>query len=342
MPAAIDFMNDHFKNLLNSTRVYDIAPKWYSVIFAKTNDSISTVFKRMIDHEIRSMPLYDEKEERYIAFVDIFDILAYIVEVVGIPTDNHEELVMISEFNSTLCAVLPDLSMRNPWNTIHKDAPLQDVINILSQTGIYRIAIVDSDGKLISVLTQSRVVNFLAEKSDVIGPLTKLPIKSMGFGNNPVIGIKETEPAINAFLKIYQYNIGGVVVYNDKEQVIGNISISDLKDIGYSLDKFNRLFISSKEFLSRKIEGSHVPQLIYITKDDKIEVLFEKLRLHSINRIYVIDLETKKSLGVISGSDIVCMFDSKASPPIYLEESSRISDRTVLEESQNIAEKKVM
>lgn len=333
MSNVIEYINDHFKNLLCGTRVCEIAPQWYSVIFAKTNDSISTVFKRMIDHEIRSMPLYDEKEDRYVAFVDVFDILAYLVEVVGIPTDNHEELIMRSEFKSTLCSVLPDLSMRNPWNTIHKDAPLQEVINIMSQTGIYRIAIVDSEGKLVSVLTQSRLVNFLVKKSDVIGPLTKLKISSLGFGNNPVIGIKETEPAINAFLKIYQYNIGGVVVFNDKEQVIGNISITDLKDIGYSLDKFNKIFLSAKDFLNHKIEGSGVPKLVYITKNDSVEMLFNKFKIYPINRVYVIDVDTKKPLGVISGSDIVCIFDNKQPPPVYREEID--TDRSVKEKNQS-------
>lgn len=315
--STADYINDHFKNVLHATRVSEIAPNWYSVIFAKTSDSISTVFKRMIDHEIRSMPLYDDKDERYVAFVDVCDILAYIIEVVGIPTDNNETLVMTSEFKTTICAVLPDLSMRNPWNTIHKDASLQEVINIMSKTGIYRIAIVDSDGKLVSVLTQSRLVEYLASKTEEIGPLTQLPLTSLGFGNNPVIGIKENEPAINAFLKLYQFNIGGVVIYNNDDQVIGNISISDLKDIGYSLDKFSKMFITAKEFLNRKMEGSTVPHLVWTSKNDIIQTVFDKFKLHSINRIYVLDTDTKKALGVISGSDIVCLFDNKQSPPIY-------------------------
>jgi len=276
----------------------------------------------MIDKGILALPLFDEETKRYVTFIDVFDILAYIVEVLGVPLDKNEEWALRKEFLTTKCTVLPNRSMRNPWAVISEDAPVQTAINIMAQTNLTRLAVTDSEGHLTSILTQTRLVRYLANRVNEIGPITNIPIERLGLGNNPVIGIKHTEPAINAFLKIYQYNIGGVAVFNDEDKIIGNISISDLKDVGFSLDMFRKMFVKAKQFLYRKVEGADVPRVVWVSKQSSITELLNKFKQHWIHRIYMLDPKTRKAVDVISASDMISIFDSD-NPPIVFKEGEK-------------------
>lgn len=319
-----NYIDTSFKNKLSEvTKVKDITPHWTSVITAKSNESISTVFRKMIDNRILALPLFDEEKSRYITFVDVFDILAYIVEVIGVPLDKNEEWSMRKEFNSTLCSVLPNRSMRNPWAVIHENASIQTAINSMAETGLTRLAVTDEGGHLTSILTQTRLVRYLSNRAHEMGKITEIPLRRFGLGNNPVIGIDENEPVINAFLKIYQYNIGGIAVFNKDKHIIGNISISDLKDIGYSLDMFRKMFVKANQFISRKVEGSDVPKLVWSTREGNIKEILGRCRAHWIHRVYIIDSETRKGIDVISASDIISLFDSENPPIVFSEDESK-------------------
>lgn len=317
------YISSSFKNKIEAgTKVKDITPHWTSVIMAKTNESVATVFRRLIDNGILAMPLYDDATSRYIAFVDVFDVLAYIVEVIGVPIDTNEEWLMRNDFVSTPCTVLPNRSMRNPWSVIHEEASVQTAINAMSETGLARLAVTDSQGNLVSMLTQTRLVRYLSNRISEMGPISKFPLRQFGLGKSPVVSIKDTEPAINAFLKIYQFNIGGVAVLDTDGRVIGNISITDLKDMGYSLDMFRKMFIPALEFINRKIEGADIPKVVWVTKDSEIQEVFHLFRTHWIHRVYLVDKNTKRPIDVVSASDLINVFNSDNPPTVILDEEN--------------------
>lgn len=296
-------------------RVKDICPHMSHIITANSNENISSAFRKMIDNGILALPLYDIETSQYVSFIDIFDILAYIIEE-GI----NDEWLIKNEFISTPCSELPNRSLRNPFHVINENSSLQSAIDYMYKTGVVRLAIVNDKGDLISILTQTRIIRHLANKSHFMGHISKIPIKSIkNFGNTEVIGIKESEPAINAFIKIYEYNIGGVAIFNDNNEVIGNISVADLKDIGHNINMFQKLNIKASEFLNNKVEGADIPSLVWISESDTLQVLLEKFRKHWIHRIYVIDIPTRKTKGVISATDIISLFNS-ISPPLIQRE----------------------
>lgn len=314
-----DYIDNSFKNDISDIiRVRDICPHISHVIIAKSNESISSAFKKMIDNGVLALPLYDDERSLYVAFIDVFDILAYIIE-----TNGKDDIILAegnivrNDFISTPCYELPNRSLRNPWLIINENSSLQQAIDFMCTSGAVRLAVVDDTNNLSSILTQTRIIRHFSNKTHAMGRLSSLPIKKvMKFGSRDVIGIKDSEPAINAFMKIYDYNIGGVAIFNDYNEVIGNISINDLKDIGYNSEMFQKLRLKAKEFLNKKIEGADVPSLVWISKDNTIQDLLFKFRSHWIHRIYIIEPESRKTLGVISSTDIITLFSSTVSPVI--------------------------
>jgi CBS-domain-containing membrane protein len=213
--------------------------------------------------------------------------LAYVVEVLNLPLEPSDDWLVSTQFTNTSCLTLVGRSIRSAWVLIGEDAPLQAAINQLQN--VHRLAVVDSMGNLVSVLSQSRVTRWLANRSEwVMGDLATMTVEEFRLGYRDVVTIHQNEKTINAFMRMYNTNISGLAVTDDTDTVIGNISISDLKDIGYSASMFRRLYVSCGAFLNRKIEGGLVPKLVYANRSTTIKEVLEKYRDNRIHRVYVV------------------------------------------------------
>lgn len=307
---------DFKQRICEFVKIKDLAPKWPQVHIARTTDSIATVFKTLIDNFILSVPLLDVTTRKYVAFIDIFDILSYVVEVLNLPIES-ESWMMSSQFQSTSCIVLPNRSQRNPWQIISEEAPLFSAISVLSQSGAHRLAVIDAQGRFSSVITQSRITRFLANRSMELGELGDKEIRNLPLMSTNLITIYSHERLLDAFLKIYNYNVSCVGVINEDGKIVGNISISDFKDIGFSAGMFQKLFIKCSEFLDRKIEGQDLPKLIWTLPTSTFREVLFKLRVNGIHRVYVVDSEDSMyPEGVITLTDIMNLFGEalKSSP----------------------------
>jgi len=128
---------------------------------------------------------------------------------------------------------------------------------------------------------------------------------------------------------MYQQDVSGVAVINPNSELVGNISVSDLKDIGYSLTVFHTLYVPCRQFLARKIEGSspetplhlsltfsqkgmEVP-LVYVMKSTPLSAVMEKFKFHQIRRVYIVESPSNlRPLGVITHTDVLELFSALA------------------------------
>jgi len=297
------------KRLTETTHIRDVAPRWSNIYIAKTSETISSVFKTLIDNSILSVPLLDVNTQKYVAFIDIFDILAYVVEVLNLPIESSDTWIMSSQFQNTSCIVLPNRSQRNPWQIISEDAPLQSAINMISQSGGHRLAVIDSFGRFSSVITQSRIVRFLAFRNMELGELGDVTIDGLSIVSKDLVTINGTEKLVDAFLKIYTHDISAVGVVDTNGKIIGNVSVTDFKDIGFSAGMFKKLFITIDKFLDRKIEGQNIPKLVWAYKTTHLNDVLYKLRSNRVHRVYILD-ENDEPYGVITLTDILNLFNS--------------------------------
>jgi CBS domain-containing protein len=310
----LDYVNESFKKRLVETAVKTIIPRWESLIIARSTDTISTVFSRLIDNKIFSMPMLDVATNKYIAFVDLFDILAYVVEVLQLPIDKDEAWVLSSQFQNTSAITLVGRSTRSSWNLIAEEAPLQHAINQLQR--VHRLAVVDSQGNLTAMVTQYRVGRWLANRSDwVIGDLATMTVEDfrLGYKSTGVVTVNETDRPVDAFMKMYNQDVSGVAVLDNMGSVVGNISVSDLKEIGYNGGMFKKLYGTVKEFLNRKTYvGLHVPILVWVDRYDTIKKVLETFRDYRVHRIYYVSSGFHRPLGVITFSDIMAMLATRS------------------------------
>jgi CBS domain-containing protein len=145
-----------------------------------------------------------------------------------------------------------------------------------------------------------------------MGDIATATVEDTKLGFCDLVTINKNERALNAFMKLYSYNLSGLAVVDNTDTVIGNISVSDLKDIGYTASMFKRLNVTSGTFLNRKIEGGNLPKLVSANRNSTIKEVLEMYKNNDIHRVYVVTAEFHKPLGVITLSDMLGLFSTAA------------------------------
>jgi CBS domain-containing protein len=89
------------------TRISDILSRTPSLVIAKSTDTVSQVFSRLIDNGILSVPLLNTRTNRYTAFIDMFDILNFVMGNIDIEKSPYEvEEAVFRLFSNTPCTEL--------------------------------------------------------------------------------------------------------------------------------------------------------------------------------------------------------------------------------------------
>jgi len=217
---------------------------------------------------------------------------------------------MISkQLQNELCVVLPNRSKRDPWQIIQEDSPISLAINKLSISGIHRLAVFDSSGQFTSILTQSRVARYISNRSLELGEFGRIEIRNLPIISKNLKTINENERLINAFLTIYSHNVTGIAVVDEENKIVGNISLSDFKDIGFRVDQFPKLFIPISTYLKKKNEGRNVPKLVWAKDTTSLNDLLTQFRIDGVHRIYITE-ERGDPIGVVTMTDVMVLFAS--------------------------------
>jgi len=81
-------MATEYRQFLASTTVGQAFPS-QEIFFAKSTDSIANVFHRLIEKKIMAVPVYDMHTHKYVAWIDILDIMVYVIERLQLNSPNR-------------------------------------------------------------------------------------------------------------------------------------------------------------------------------------------------------------------------------------------------------------
>jgi len=322
------YLAPEFRVKCINTLVKELAPPINNVVIIRSTDSVSSAFQTLINYKIVSAPLLDVNNNLFVAFLHLLDILAYVVDIIqyqasDVTVQKLEELIVQDRFKNTPVTSIIQRALRNPWYTINENAPLQEAIDMFDKFKIYQIAVSDSLGRFSSVLTQFRVLVWIANRStNELGDLALEPIETFKLGYKPLIRLHRSRRVLDAFLEMDMIGITGVAITNDDDRIVGNISISDLKDIGSSAENFSKLYLDCGTFIKQRETGSNVPPLVWANRKSTIKEVLGQFRAHNIHRVYVIESQTHTPVGVITTNDLISLF-ATILPPVTPSEQSR-------------------
>jgi len=296
-------------DVLNHTPVSSLLDSHLRLVKGYTKDPVLDGFRLLIENKILSIPLYDVERHSYVGFMDIIDVTHHILSSLS-----HDELnagfgAWQKKFSSVHNKDVMDLSHRDPWMGVDSSASLQATVNFLLHHKVHRIPIIDGDGELASVLSQSRVVSYLARYIDLFD-WAKKTVGELKLGYRQVVVVSNMMVTKDAFKTMRDAGVSGVGVVNEANRIVGVLSVSDMRHVGYTEHMFERFYLTVEDFLaivrSSRLDIPHVVVATPKTTVAQLSELFTKYKMH---RVFVVESEESMNLlGIISLHDYLMLF----------------------------------
>jgi 5'-AMP-activated protein kinase regulatory gamma subunit len=296
--------------LLAQVQVQDLSHTSGPVVVVDSRKSLAHTFLTMVNNNILCAPVLDKSAGSFMGLIDMIDIACFVVDIAKdnerLGSDYIDFLSKEEEFKCRKTSDVADLSKRNSMFPVAADASLLDAVKIMANNHVQRIPILNDNGQIVNLLTQSAIITFLSQHIDQLGPSVNKTLKELNFERKPVIAIDHNKPAIEAFKLMVENRISGLAVLDDNKKLMANISARDLRSIQQDAQLFERLYYSVGEFVSHVRQANYraVHPSICCTFDDTFHKIIMRLAAARIHRIYVVD-EHRHPISVISLQDML-------------------------------------
>lgn len=255
--------------------------------------------------------MIDSKNNKFLGLLDVVDILSFLVSVF----ENHKEeqsedhdifkkVLASHQYSSKTIGEIKDFST-NPFMSVVVGTSCWELLDIFVNKKSHRCPVVTEEGKMISILTQSALVNFLALHLKDLGKLGKLTIQELNIGTSPVFTMNKTDKSIDAFKYMADHNISGVGITDQSKKLIGNISARDLKSVPTN-QIYNFMTKQTGQFISHVKQQSleEDAPVIACQNDTHFDFVIGRMAANHIHRLYVCDKD-HKPLAIISLRDVL-------------------------------------
>lgn len=195
------------------------------------------------------------------------------------------------------------LARRNRFQSCHVDDPLSKVFDILGTTESRRVPVVDSEGKVLDIISQSNIMAFLHKHEEELA--SSLSIRLDGIGSTNVITIRRDETALDALQRMDEKHLGGIAILDTDGSMMGNLSASDLKlylrfPLALELHQPVLAFLQRVRSQETKTQA----QLVAVRNTDKLSKVIAKLAATHMHRVFVMD-SRRIPVKVISLTDVI-------------------------------------
>jgi len=263
------------------------------------------IFEVLTENRILSVPIFEKG--KYTRFIDMLDLLVYSINVIGEDAirSGYETFKSHSGFVAS-CKELADASHRNPFVAIDLLASVQHAINRMTSGSLHRMAVLDSDGQLSDILTQSSIIRYLYNNVDQLDNADK-SLEELKVGRENVHTVPMDRSAYHAFKQMIELGVSGLGVTDSDGKLVANISATDIKKFGYDNYLLSNMFLTLDKFLVLdKESGAEVPPVITVSSSDTLRTLLQRFSETRVHRLYIQDGEEHK--GVISMGDVLSLF----------------------------------
>jgi len=291
------------RDLLRHVRVATLYTN-NGVISASSQESITSVFAKIIDNNITSVPIYDSRTRHYLGFVDIIDIASYILNHASEREIKESTTDTLNKIGLIRCDQIANLSQRNPYIAIGSEVTVDTAIELILKYSVHRLAIVNSDGSPVMLVTQSRLIQFLAENLDKFPKLCKKTVDDFKLGYKNVLSITQNQSIRSAVELMNNNSVSGVPIVDSQHKIVGTFSHANLRVLGHDFSKFNHLYNTVVDFMKLD-NNSNVPLLVL--PSTTIEQLVNIIIRTKVHRVFVID-NSGKPIGVIVLSTLLKLF----------------------------------
>lgn len=301
-----------FEELLLNAKVCDLETpiKKGGVVVIDSGVKPAEGFKQLVTRGILSAPVYDRVTQHYVGFLDLRDMISFVVFSEKEKEKNSHKTMSeivgagIKMFRDALQGVTTAyLARRHPFHPVAPNATVAEVAQILA-TGVHRVPVVE-DGQVVDLISQSVLIKFLQANLKSIGPAADVKISDIGVGTAPVLAVKHSDTTLHTFSLLDQHGKSGTAVVDDHGAILTQTSGKDLK-LWLRTPNSALMKIPIIEFL-KKIRADELDitaLAITVGENCTLAHAIGKLQATHSHRVFVID-RRNYPLRVISLTDIL-------------------------------------
>lgn len=289
-----------------------------NVVFcADRSDKVVDVFKGMLKHGFMAVPVLTKTEKTFFAWIDMMDIVRKLVELFGQDKLGKDgaDFWKMHEADERFQKLAVDDVLKWPHGRENVFHPVASGFSLFHATellarvqGLHRVPIVNTDFKVVSIITQTRLLEIVRLNMESVGLKREKPVRDV-VRSQGVVSVNENRPAIEAFETMVRQNITGMAVVNDDGKCVGALSLSDIKNMGEDGRLFWRLFQTVKNYIvhlrqdfSRKYNRPRT--LVSVKLDSTLEEAASAILDNKIHHVFVVD-DDSKPVSVVSIRDIL-------------------------------------
>ncbi|CAM0141588.1 cell separation during budding [Umbelopsis sp. WA50703] len=281
----------------------------------------------LIKHNISSAPVYDsapsesttiDHPKSFIGMFDYADLISYLLIVLRkeIPPEDEstleiKELVRRAMDGERVPVKLAsDLSRKNPFCSVLPEATLVSILDEFA-CATHRVAVMQSNGNIMGILSQSRVIEHLYKNIrhfPDLHPLVNKSLRQLGLGEAPVVSVEADAIVLDALSLMNKHGVSSLAVIGPNNSLVGNVSMTDVKHIVRTQQKL--LWSTCFHFLSAirinqgVVDGQDRHPVFEVKLDTSLLMTMGKLVATKAHRLWVTD-ESEAVIGLVSLTDIL-------------------------------------
>ncbi|CBF81359.1 hypothetical protein AN5708.2 [Aspergillus nidulans FGSC A4] len=213
--------------------------------FVEVDTGIEEATNILIDTDAPVLLIRETPEHKTaVGTFDYSDLNTYLLLAAGLTRPDEDLLPAYEELARKARDNIPipmrdvkELGRKEPLTTLPSSASLMMAVETFGG-GVHRVVVIDEhrDSEVIGIVSQFRLVKFLWENGrcfPVLDQLYPQSLRDLKIGSHRVISINGDKMLSEALQLMHSEGISSVAVVDNHFNVVGNISTTDVKFMGY-------------------------------------------------------------------------------------------------------------
>jgi len=285
------------------------------LITINSDASVSDGFKTLINYNIVSVPIYDEKTQTYLSSLSLVDVVLHAIDSISdieadISSGVSCALNILSEKEHFRSYKAKDIAGRSkqPLPVVsNPQVTIDHVVDIMVKTKAHHVLALKGN-ELCNIITQSRIVECISMLFDVDPGLTALgrkTVQELGMGLRDVVSVYDSTKAADAFRMLAEKNVTGMAVLNNSATLVGNISIRDLRAIKSNATFLKLLLLPLYDYLEAAHNQFGISKAtIKCGLHDTYKAVMERIVENKVHRCFVVN-DSNELVGVVTMWDLL-------------------------------------
>eukprot|EP00026_Physarum_polycephalum_P011375 Phypoly_transcript_11594.p1 GENE.Phypoly_transcript_11594~~Phypoly_transcript_11594.p1 ORF type:complete len:354 (+),score=33.19 Phypoly_transcript_11594:11-1072(+) len=303
-------------SFVTEAHTQDVVVPFKSLVQVRATDTIRSVLWCLIKNKIDCVPVFNDATRKYVGFVNMFDLVLYISNNAGsaVLKPDFFQVFKRQPFGDAPISKITSAQNKDHCSTVSESSALNSVFELTVSANLPRVPVMNKQ-KVVGMISQSRIAQYLSQNKDKFSDLASLTISQLQLsGADNVYTVEENTPSVNAFAYMAEKGVRGLAVVNKDGQFVDAINSYDTKGLVHG-DVFSdlrqpvlRYLSKSRILLNRNLEP------VVCTPEDTLATMLDKMAQEKVYRVFVID-ENKKPVSVVSLRDILKVMHSSVFTP---------------------------